>query len=431
MSYSEIIVSSKGVEALQPEVEVQGNSAQMIVSTVKKAVLTLNLSITNPDDAMDRIVSLGQVFVVSATVTNIGEADTLGFTRVTLSPVSNGYTTADPLAKDVINGTVSWTITAPIDPTGVVVDIETSITVAPLDENTNKAAFISKGNHSIGVTTEGSWLALSTVSLTSEEGGSIVPGTSSIKLMILEMDNRGIAGASPIVVSDLLFIVEDRLGEAIPPNTVFSEISVVNEQDGTTLLGRTTNINETNPVNIHLSQLLTILTDSNEQITIYGKIAGDASAAYFQLNLPSEDYVNARDLRSGISVPVRNMMDEELENLTSDPKRIFHPGAEATFRNVPNPFGEPGKEQTTFIYYLKESTDVSFYIYTLTGALVWSTSFTASEPQGTEGIHSNGSSVVIWDGRNDTGFQVLNGVYILVMETGYGEVETTKIAVVK
>ena len=104
---------------------------------------------------------------------------------------------------------------------------------------------------------------------------------------------------------------------------------------------------------------------------------------------------------------------------------------ETTFRNVPNPFGEPGKEQTLILYYLDERTDVRFRIYTLTGELVWSASYTENEPQGEEGMHSSVSRSVTWNGYNDRGLKVLNGVYILVMETGYGEVKTAKIAVVK
>ena len=430
-SYNEIQVSAKGVDALQENVVVQGNVVLMAVSTVQKANLSLNLSIISPLDAVDRIVSLGQAFLMSAFVENIGEADTMGITRVSLNPLTNGYHTNDPLLKDIVNGTASWTVIAPTQPTGEVVSIEAQISTVPQDENTNKEAFVSRGNHSIGVATEGAWLAISTIPLSSSVGSSVVPGSKSIKLMVLELDNRGLAGASPIVVSDLALRVEDRLNEAIPPNTVLSEISVVNAEDPTTIYGWITNILETNPVNVHFSVPLTVSTDRNQQIAILGKIAVGATASFFQLNLPSEDYVNARDFRSGISVPVRDVLDEELEDLRSDPKRIFHPGTEATFRNVPNPFGEPGKELTSVIYYLRENTDVTFRIYTLTGGLVWSTSFTENEPQGGEGIHSTGSSAVTWDGRNGRGLRVLNGVYILVMETGYGEVEKTKIAVVK
>ena len=81
--------------------------------------------------------------------------------------------------------------------------------------------------------------------------------------------------------------------------------------------------------------------------------------------------------------------------------------------------------------YLKENTNVHFRIFTLTGALVWSASFSESDPQGMKGLHSSEYNGVVWDGRNDDGRMVLNGVYILVMDTGYGDIGKTKIAVVK
>ncbi|MEJ2626930.1 MAG: hypothetical protein P8078_00010 [bacterium] len=74
---------------------------------------------------------------------------------------------------------------------------------------------------------------------------------------------------------------------------------------------------------------------------------------------------------------------------------------------------------------------MKFRIYNLIGELVWSKTFSNTDPEGRKGYHSRGSNQVDWDGTNDNGYAVLNGVYILVMETGAGEVKKTKIAVVK
>jgi flagellar hook assembly protein FlgD len=130
-------------------------------------------------------------------------------------------------------------------------------------------------------------------------------------------------------------------------------------------------------------------------------------------------------------VPVLDVTAEDIENIRSSPKRIFRPADERAFLNSPNPFGEPSKETTLFIYYLSEQSNVSFRIYTLTGELVWTSSYGENDPQGMEGLHSAAAHSVTWDGRNDHGLKVLNGVYVLVMETGYGDVQMTKIAVVK
>ena len=75
--------------------------------------------------------------------------------------------------------------------------------------------------------------------------------------------------------------------------------------------------------------------------------------------------------------------------------------------------------------------DVKFRIFTLTGELVWSRDFTEGDPQTRPGLHTTDSQAVEWDGLNDRGHKVLNGVYVLVMQTGDGRVSKTKIAVVK
>ncbi len=429
MSNAIIQVRTNGIDALK-DVPISPNLSRLTVSTVLKANLVLSLSILSPPDATDGTVSLGQRFVVGASIENTGQADTLGITQVTLSSLPSGYDTDDPLIKTLVAGKASWSITAPLQPTGTAVNIEASITEIPWDENTYADAFVSRGNHSVAVTTEGAWLAVSSLPLTQDVGSSVVPGQDSVKLMILELDNRGIAGANQISVSGVSFIVEDRLAAPIAPNTAFSRIFVIDDENGSPV-GSMSQIPGTNPVSVPFSSSVDVPVNQNRRIAVYARIAQAASASFVQVNLPSEDYIDARDRESGIDVPVRNLTADELENVRSEPKRIFHPELETTFRNVPNPFGEPGKEQTLILYYLDERTDVRFHIYTLTGELVWSASYTANDPQGKEGMHSSVSQSVTWDGHNDRGLKVLNGVYILVMETGYGEVKTAKVAVVK
>lgn len=431
LSFQIIQVTTKGVDSLQTDVEVVGNVAQLVVNSVARADMALSMSIQGPADATDGTVSLGQTFQVQARVDNLGAADTLGTGGVTLSPLPSGYSTSEPMTKTLVNGMTMWNIVAPLQPTGEAVNIEAKITTVPLDENTNRASDVSRGNHSVAVTTEGAWLAMQTMPVLSDVGSSVIPDQGWVKLMILELDNRGIAGANRILVSRMDFQVEDRLGSPIIPSAVLAELFVVNEADTTEVFGRTTIVPDENPLSVTMTHGLEIPVDQDKQIAVYGRIPQSPTAPFFQLNIPNEDFVDAKDVDSGIAVPVRNVMDEELLDLRSDPKRIFQPGQEVTFKNVPNPFGEPGKDQTTFIYYLRENTNVSFKLFTLTGEPVWSVSYQATDPQGAAGIHSSGSNAVTWDARNHKGFKVLNGVYILVMQTGYGEILKTKVAVVK
>jgi len=435
-----IQVSTGGYDALSDE-PVEADLARLFVTTVSRADLSLNLSTS------DNSVSLGQEFVVSALVENKGEADTVGVTRVSLDPLPSGYSTDEPLTKSLKDGMTSWTIRAPIQPTREAVNIKASLTTIPLDENTDEPAYVSRHSDGVAVTTVGAWLSVSEYSGPDTVSGLVVPGQRDVWLMALELVNRGETGANGIVVHSMSFDVEDFGGNEIHPDDALSEIRAVRlvktvdttYVDTTQIFGRVTQAHfpDENPLIIPFDSQETIQATDTSIIVILGNISETGHVSYFQLNLPNGSYINARDEYSdSLTVSVLTVAGQEIENLRSDPKQIVseenvQEDAEPYLLNCPNPFGRPESVETTIVYYLKKNADVTFRIYTLTGKLVWSRSFTSSDPQGSEGLHSLGRTPVTWDGRNDGGRKVLNGVYILVMETGYGEVAKTKIAVVK
>ena len=102
-----------------------------------------------------------------------------------------------------------------------------------------------------------------------------------------------------------------------------------------------------------------------------------------------------------------------------------------SFYNYPNPFNSTSST-TSFLYYLKEESDVKIHIYTLTGELVKTWEKTkANDPEGTftrVGLHQGN---IIWDGKNGVGEPVVNGVYLAYIGTDYGEQAVTKIVVVR
>jgi hypothetical protein len=97
--------------------------------------------------------------------------------------------------------------------------------------------------------------------------------------------------------------------------------------------------------------------------------------------------------------------------------------------NYPNPF-HPGESPTTIAYKLDDNATVTLKIFTLTGALVFETSFTPGSPGGSAGLNE-----VAWDGKNGKGDVVASGGYVLRIEAaGQGETlhtMTRKIAVVR
>ncbi|TET18486.1 MAG: 6-bladed beta-propeller, partial [Candidatus Cloacimonadota bacterium] len=91
--------------------------------------------------------------------------------------------------------------------------------------------------------------------------------------------------------------------------------------------------------------------------------------------------------------------------------------------NVPNPFN-PLRGNTRIRVVLSKDADIAILIYTLTGKLVHKEEFFAVA----------GINEIVWDGRNDLGELVNNGVYNLVVKAKSGSEQArrfNKIAVVK
>jgi hypothetical protein len=422
-----IQIMVQGKDSLQQEVTVSSMPASVQVTTVSKAELELDLAITDPlDVAKDNTVSLGQEFVIRATVSKFGDADTLGPSKATLETLPNGYSTLEPYTKTLVLGWAVWTIKAPAEPSADAVNISVRLTTIPLDENSGQAVILRKPDDAVPVTIEGSWLSVAQIPLPPGTQSSVVPAQGWVKLMILELDNRGVEGANRIVLESLRVQAEDRFGQPIPPSDALSALYAVDNRDTNVVYGVIPAIGETNPQVFYFSTLPEVPVEENREIALYGTIATKPTAAYFGLNLSSGEFVSARDADSQNSVPVKNPSGEDFVDLRSDPKKIFQPETEPVLWNSPNPFGGPGKETTKIAYYLERDTDVIFRLYTLVGELVWSVSFASTEPNGRAGLH-----VLLWNGTNGSARKVLNGVYFLFMKTADGTVRKTKIAVLK
>ncbi len=91
-----------------------------------------------------------------------------------------------------------------------------------------------------------------------------------------------------------------------------------------------------------------------------------------------------------------------------------------------NPFN-PLDGPVTFLYNLCVDSDVEFRVFTITGEKVYSDKFTLGSQGG-----MSGTNQILWDGRNDTGDMVLNGVYVTMLNVlATGETTSLKLAVLK
>jgi len=99
-----------------------------------------------------------------------------------------------------------------------------------------------------------------------------------------------------------------------------------------------------------------------------------------------------------------------------------------SFSCFPNPFGNITRPTTLFTYYLSEDTDVQIKIYTEYRRLVWKCHYTKHDPQGKKGIHEGD---IVWNGHDEQGEKVINGIYNAYILTSSGKYATTRISIVR
>lgn len=275
------------------------------------------------------------------------------------------------------------------------------------------------------MTLVGAWLAVSGTTVPSEGSPTLIPGQKNVRLLALKLENRGLGGDHDIDIESISLNVVNINGEEINPRDGLEAIRIVNKKDTTLVFGSLSHLPGVNPVVIPLDDV-NISVDEFIELVVIGDVAAQANTDYFRVGLGVSSHVAARDAYTRRSVPVQTPSGEDLEPIESAAKKIYNPENEPLLWNCPNPFGKTGKETTTITYYLDENAPVSLRIFTLVGDLVWSRNFAASDPMGQAGSHE-----ILWDGANDKGRQVLNGVYFLMMETGPGKVLKNKIAVMR
>ena len=433
-----IQVTIEGKDVFQPDVTVTGQGDLISVTTVERTALSLAL------ETSDHSVSLGQIFTVTATLSNLGTAQTTGSAAVTLNPLPAGYLTADPATKILENGQASWAIKAPVQPTQEAVNIVASLSAVPLDENTSEAAFVAQAQDKVAMTTVGAWLSIGLLSRPENLDGLVTSSEYGVWAAAYEFINRGETGANGILFNALQFHLEDEQAQELEPADLFSEVRLLGMKkvkgvwlpDENQIYGRLESSQlGANPLRIAFSQRLMLSAQDTIRLALIADMAQSVESQRFAVTVRNQASVDVEDEYSpGIRILVYDMTGAEFESLTGFTQQVVAQSSEnadePTLIPCPNPFGMADKEKTYLVYYLPEDTEVTFRVFTLTGELVWSAQYAAGTPQGSAGLHGQGADEVTWDGRNDMGERVLSGVYVCYMETGQGKRKYTKIAVI-
>jgi hypothetical protein len=399
-----------------------------------KAVLALNAGISGPAEALDGVVSTNLPFTVTATVARSGAApvDTTGARVELVLPAGKGYTLSGALEtylKPFYPGQpVVWNIRAPGAP-ATPANIEVILREPfPTDVNTNEACAIATGQVSIAVQTEAGSVLMSNISGEDTIPPFVVPqGARAVPLMRVVLRN---SSGYTLGLDTLYLAIKDGRGNRIP-NPFRSVASVALAASGSLYPAA---VAGSNPVSIVVAHGFEIPPGSADTLLVSADIASAASAGEIRFEIErSNDVVLSVTLPGGGQGPrvgVAFELDgEDIEgHFLSGPLSIMSARFDEYAHNYPNPF-RAGTEPTKICYFLKQNANVGIKIYDLGGRLVWSTEIGAGEPGGT-GAPEGTWHEVAWNGRNDRGELVRNGIYLCRIQAG-SQSALIKIAVAK
>jgi hypothetical protein len=411
-----------------------------LIRVEPKARIQLNAWIESPVTARNGLVSVGQQIIIKTwadeDLSVVSEmAGVTGQGSITIEP--DTFNLVQPAtATQVFNGlsdTLEWRIEAPRNPINAR-SIRFNLTDLPQDKNSGEEVFVEGGNGTIAFAIGAQQRHIQLVNLNDSliVEQSFRRGDENVPILAFEVINPGTENEVTVESITLAFLAtatEDTLNEAALTDMLAS-LAVVDYNDRDIVFGQY-NIAEgsaTNPLQINFDMISEVITAaSSDTLAILANFNATATNRSFKLVLSD---LFAWDVNPDIGLDVLDESGNPLQRdgLTSDDLTVIPADPEESFRNYPNPFGRD-EDRTTIVFYLEQDSDVEIRIFTLTGGLVW----TKIETNMFRGLHDGD---VTWDGRNDRGNIVLNGVYlchIQIKPRGGGSNQTfiTKIAYIK
>ncbi|MFQ5864978.1 MAG: hypothetical protein ACE5IW_07095, partial [bacterium] len=421
-----IKLKAKGDDESNPQLEIVALPDSLPFAVVEKAQLNLDAAITAPRSALDRILTVGQLFTITAGLENTGQAGLIGEDSLEIT-LPTGYTTSEPTVKSITpGGQVTWQIRAPDAPTGIldiIVEVEDRNAI---DENTNQLPPLSPAPPLVKIPVSTESVGLRVTVLTDRKPTTIVRGATDIPIFGLQFENSSDAN---IEIRSINLNVRDNEGNNIAPDSILSGLAVVDYFNSSVVFLSGVPIPRNNPLALGFSSPISMSPSQSQTIEFRVDIASqtDENTFRFSIDSPQRD-ISAINVDADTAVALLDTSGLEVSSaLSSGISVLIDPTLEASFFNFPNPFGQSSRPLTKFNYNLTQDSDITIRIYTLLGELVWTKTYNATEPEGKAGNHSGDIS---WDGTNDKGQKVLNGVYVAVLITNSGKA-ITKIAIAK
>ena len=397
-----------------------GCSASFNVETERAALLNLSAGITGPDQALEGILSLGLPFTVGAEVINRGSAgiDTTG-ARLRIE-LPDGYVAEGSRSKPFYPGEpVVWNLRAPTqvtNPGNIYVMFDEPYAE---DANTNMAAETDTAEVSIAVRTEAGKIMMENLSSDSIPPKVVPQGARDVPMMRIGFTNESVY---TVGLDSIYFSISGANGNMLDrPGSVVDSIRLVTGHGVFSA-----SANDENPVLLPVNQGFTVDSLSADTVMVELDISGNASVGGVNLEIAGSGDVVFTIGNMGVPVGVNWIEGGDIAgHFKNNPFTVMSGEFSEYAHNYPNPF-MAGTENTRITYFLNEPVPVNIYIYDYTGILVWSKQVPSSEG----GVSSPAWFEVEWDGRNENGYLVRNGVYICKIVAG-AETALFKIAVAK
>lgn len=391
----------------------------------------------NTDDG-NTVVSVGETFEIKAyLITTNGEAGVKGNFTAMLSRTGNDYVIySDVQQSEAWNNTITWNIQAPIKPNEEGEVFTVKIITEPNDENTNDYVTMKTTQADFRIVTEAKKLYVSTRSNVTPK--SISRKNKNLIMMGLIFLDEGGYNSNPLLLQGLKLKLKSHDGLIEDPTKVISRIAAIKHGNLDMVYGQLDPVPNASEINLKFTTNDTIRPQIPDSVDLVVDIAENASILNFRIAIDTTTAINVIDMHSKQSPLFTDSKGAEITSidLKSDLSVVLDAETEKSFINYPNPFGRGTNEKTKFVYYLEEASDVEIKIYTLLGQLVWSQNFSKDDDEGQAGMHEenfsgDGGRPIYWDGKNNFGHKVLNGVYIAVLSTSTGKKATTKVVYIK
>lgn len=248
---------------------------------------------------------------------------------------------------------------------------------------------------------------------------TVVPGQSGVRWMAMVWSIG--SGTNPIETLEIRLRLEKTGGAPSPVNAYFKNLILSSASDAVTL---DVSGVSTSAVTWILPGGAVFRVDPPPgvlPVTLAADLQPQAPKDKVRFIFDSASSFVGQDAVSGSPVGVSTNGDATGFPMVSDWLEIRGPSLAETFGGYPNPF-RPGKGPMTLEFYLQAPSTVELKIYDVLGVAV--AQLVKGENRGT------GLQRVFWDGRNDRGLPVKNGIYFARLRVG-GEEHWWKIAVMR